>query len=301
MNIRNKLLLIWMLSLTTAVPYIHTVTDEQDNNKSVERKDSDDCGDHSTKLQVSSICAKKIKASQGRFKELCAEKIKADFMCTDKLAINHQLNVVDICAQALSTSDLCVSGNARINQICGNYRAWAQYSVNTTYTLGSLLNFDNIIDNPAGNLTTSPTAYTAPVAGYYTLTLSIHQLNLTPNAGIILGAPNAVLTVYINGVLQTQSFFPYLTFNPEQNSTLSSLLRLQAGDIVTATYNVLTVDPTSGVVNVAGTAVIQGGNGASLFAIHYLSSDCESAACTPCTPHPELPCNSHCEQPCNRE
>jgi hypothetical protein len=297
MNI--TLWLLWILSIITTIPYIHALPDEgweivEPTDRSTDTN-QDDCDDYQTKLTIGTICAKRLKVLKAYLKDLRTNQIKADLICTDTITINHGLNVNDICSQTVSTSDLCVSGLARIEQVCGNYRAWAQYSVDTTYTLGSLLNFDNIVDNPDGDLTAQPTVFTTPVPGYYMLTLSIHQLGITPNSGIILGAPTAILSVYINDVLQTKSYFPYLTFFNEQDSTMSTLLRLQSGDKVTATYNVFTIDQVVGAMNVAGTAVIKGGSGASLFAIHYLSSDCDASSCTPCVPSTALPCATACE------
>jgi len=297
MNIR--LWLLWMLSITTIIPYVYALPDEDlEIIQSTDRAPGtgqDDCDDYQTKLTIGTICTKRLKALKAHLKDLRANQIKSDLICTDTITINQDLNAHDICSQTISTNDLCVSGSARIKQICGTYRAWAQYSVDTTYTLGDLLNFDNIVDNPDGDLTNAPTVFTAPVPGYYMLTLSIHQLGISPDTGIILGSPTAILSIYINDVLQTKSYFPYLTFFNEQDSTMSSLLRLQSGDKVTAVYDVFTVDQVMGAISVSGTAVIRGGSGASLFAIHYLSSDCDAPTCTPCEPSTALPCNTTCE------
>jgi hypothetical protein len=308
MNI--KLALIWVLSLTTCFTFLQAADNTAVSTKKAEQTlrdpdtDFDDCDDCETRLRISNLCARRIKAIRARFKELCAEHIKTDFVCTDSLTVNYSLNLAanDLCAQALSTSDLCVSGTARINEVCGNFRAFAEYSTTSTlYTLGDLLNFDNITDNPNGNLTTGPTQYTVPVNGYYIISLAIHQLDIFPT-GAVLGTPTSVLTVYVNGVSQRSSYFPYLTFNSEQDSSLSALIRLKAGDLVTAAYTNLVVNQAVGTINIAGTAEIQGGDGSSFFAIHYLSSDCATSSCTPCTPNMGTgsTCDNQCGQPCNR-
>jgi|GEM_PF-3378663 len=306
MNIKIKLLLIWILSVATGFSFLKADTTAQalkDNEQTLCDANDDDCNDCDciTKVEIHKLCAKKIKAHKGRFKKLCADHFKTDFICTDTITVNHVLNMSSICTPALSTNDLCVSGIARIEEVCGNYRAFAQYSADTTYTLGALLNYDEILDNPDGDLAASPTTFTTPVSGYYIISLAIHQLSIAP-VGPVLGVPTAVLTVYVNGVAQRSSFFPYLTFNSEQDSSLSALIRLNVGDLVTATYTNLVVDQTLGTISIPGTVVIGGGTGASFFAIHYLSSNCDVPSCTPCTPAAGLPpCNSHCAPFCDKE
>jgi hypothetical protein len=305
MNIKSKLLLIWILSVATCFSFLQaedaTVQALKDTEQTLcdATGDCDDC-DCITKVEIHKLCAKKIKAHKGRFKKLCADHFKTDFICTDTITVNHLLNMKEICTQSLSTNDLCVSGIARIEEVCGNYRAFADYSADTTYTLGTPLNYDDILDNPDGDLTAAPTTFTTPVSGYYIISLAIHQLSIAP-VGPVLGVPTAVLTVLVNGTPQRSSFFPYLTFNSAQDSSLSALLRLNAGDLVTATYTNLVVDQTLGTINLPGTVVIGGGTGASFFAIHYLSSNCEVPSCTPCTPAEGTSCDNHCEPFCDKE
>jgi len=208
-----------------------------------------------------------------------------------------------MCIRAVSTADLCVSGTARITETCSNYSAFAQYSANTTYTLGDLLNFDQIVDNPAGSLTTGPTSYIVPASGYYVFGLAIHQLSLNPTIGAILGTPVAQITILVNGVTRRTGYFPYLTFNNAQDSVFSTVFFLAAGDVITASYNILALNQTSGLLPVDGSIVIAGGTGTSNIVVHYLSSTCTAGQCSPCTPNTGsagLPCDNQCVKPCNR-
>lgn len=220
---------------------------------------------------------------------LCTNKLLAKAICADALTVN-----ADVCLKNLNvTGDLCVGGSLRANDICQPYRATVSYSASTPYTLGTDLAFDNIQDDPNNNITLAPTTYTAPRSGYYLLGIEVSQEDLVASVPI-LGVPTAEIDVIVNGVLAHTSQFPYLTFQNAQRSLLTTIIRLNAGDVVRSRYNIIAVDPSTGVTNVVGTVTMLDGPIPSLFQIHYLSSDCASIPCpTACSA-----CDTVCATPC---
>jgi hypothetical protein len=153
-----------------------------------------------------------------------------------------------------------------------SYRATLNYAANTTYTLGSLLNFTNIVDDPNNNVLLAPTtSYTAPVTGYYDFTFKVNITAITPSSGPILGNPVANPQIFVNGILVREIYAPFISFFNAQSVILDSLITLQKGDVVTMEYNVLAGagTPVAGTVNIVGTGVE---NGNSFFKIILLSA-----------------------------
>lgn len=186
------------------------------------------------------------------------------------------------------------------------------FAANQTYTLGDIIDWNTILDDPNGNISFIPNShYTAPYSGYYAIMLQLDQDDIQGNDPI-LGTPVANLEILVNGVLFRQTFVPFLAFHNEQKATVSGLLSLTAGDQITSRYKVLVMQDGVGLADYVGTVNILGTgteeNG-SVFKIHLLSIDCPNTTpCTPCTtgesgtngcpPCPELctPCQS---SPCN--
>lgn len=275
----------------------------------------DDRDDHCSPLKITNLCSHRIKAKSIAAKRLCAQKIQADHLHAEHATVTRKLCAHDVhapkaCLGDLTVENICSNGLTKVNtfQQCGKYRATAVFSTVTTYTLGTPVNFDVELDDPNNNQTVAPFSYTAPLSGYYIVTLQIDQRNLQTFGGDpILGTPVANIDIQVNGVTRRQAFFPYLTFHNEQFANISALVSLRAGDVVTARYTVFALND-GGFGSVAGTVDILG-NGStdnqSIFKIHYLSSDCVDLPCGGCNFNcetkqdqccPKLDCN-----PCHRD
>lgn len=280
-----------------------------------------DCDCCRNELNLDKLCAKKIKVHNLQVKYFCADELSSHKLCVDsavardaqfQVSAINTLNANNICNQNLTSTNagivnatvnnLCVSGPLQASNLLayGKYRASATYSKLTTYVLGTLINFDTILDDPNSNLTTSPTTYTVPLSGYYSFSFNIVQQNLVV-PGPILGVPASDLQLYVNGVLARESFSAFLSFFPQQRAVLSGLISLNAGDQVQLKYNVLVIDSVGGLVPLVGT-IDNSGNGtednSSLFKIHLLSVNAPSiipcAPVIPCSPSNPLTC-----VPCN--
>lgn len=251
-----------------------------------------ECDDLCNSLALKDLCAKKIKAKQGLFKEICAHQIKSESICTKKLGV-EDVSIANVCANNINTTTLCVTGTARINEVCGLYRASAAFFADTPYVLGAPINFDKIIDDPNGNISLAPFSYTVPVTGYYVASVQVDSKDLT-GANIILGTPIGHLELIVNGVERRRSFSPFLTFNDTQETDLTFLLLLNAGDVITIDYKVLIVDQTTGTTFYVGNNTLIGGDSQTIFKIHYLSSTCTPAGnCPSCSLIP-VPCSTEC-------
>ncbi|MFA6527257.1 MAG: hypothetical protein WCT20_02435 [Candidatus Babeliales bacterium] len=244
--------------------------------------------------------------------KLCAHKAKIDHLWSDKayiecakiekLCADHG-DIDKLKADHLWTHKLCAK-DAWINDLytknfCSKYRATVAYNNPFIgFNLGDKIKFDSIIDDPNGNVDNSgaSTKYIAPVSGYYTMTLQLDFSNLR-GGSIITGQPTAHLAFKVNDVFRVHSDFAILTFNNWQNSTVSSLIHLNAGDVVETELDVFIMDPNVGfklypgqvdfsnaVSPIAPVAV-------SFFMIHNLSADCVIG--DHCPPPPCNPC--HCE------
>lgn len=286
---KSLLLLSILLSLYT----IPTLTlDESCNEAETRNLCFGDCDDLCNSLALKDLCAKKIRAKQGLFREICAERIKSESICTRNLGVEN-VAIANVCAADINTTTLCVTGTARLNEICGLYRASAEFLADVPYTLGDPVNFDDIVDDPNGNISLAPFYYTVPVSGYYIATVQIDTVGLD-GSNVILGTPVAQLNLLVNGVERRRAFCPYLTFNDTQQTDLSFLLLVNAGDRITIDYKVLVVDQATGTVPYVGTTNIVGGDNRTIFKIHYLSSTCTpNAGCQSCSFIP-VPCTTEC-------
>lgn len=243
-------------------------------------------------LQLNKLCATNVKATNIVNKKLCSDAISAGDLCAARIQAREsictpQLSASSICTNSISTSNLVLTGGLVVNQLqqCGFYRATAVFASDTPYVLGTPLNFDQIIDDPNNNVTLAPFTYTAPISGYYIVTLQFDQNSLKGN-DVVLGVPIANLKLFVNNVVTRQVFYPFLTFHDEQKATVSGLISLKAGDKVTGQYEVYVMTDGGGFVPYTGTVTAEG-NGTeqeSFIKVHYLSSDCVNIPAQPCSP-----------------
>lgn len=232
-------------------------------------------------LDAQSVCTNHVSS----------QDINSDFICTKDLNVANQLCASEVVAQVACVNNL-VANDACINNLkvgalqqCGKYRATMTFAANQSYTLGDIVEWDTILDDPNNNISFIPNAqYTAPLSGYYTILLQLDQDNIQ-GADVILGTPVANLELLVNGTLFRQTFVPFLTFHNEQKATVSGLLSLNAGDVVTSRFRVLVMADGVGLtdyvgtVNILGTGIEENG---SVFKIHLLSVDCLDLPCVPC-------------------
>lgn len=235
----------------------------------------------------------------------CANSIIATSLDADAICANHinsgdgrfsYLTTLTACVGDLAVNDLCISGTLRTANLlnCGKYRATVTYSTNTTYTLGDLIDFDTVLDDPNGDVTVAgSTQYHVPVSGYYIITFQLDQINLQTSDGPILGVPVAFPQVLINGIQRRALLAPFLSFFNEQAATLTFLASLKAGDVVEMKYEVLAINQSVGQISLSGTVDIIG-NGtediASVFKISLLNVDCIDLPCAPISCAPIQPC-----------
>jgi hypothetical protein len=279
-------------------------------------------------LQINDLCANQITAKDMSTAHLCADSLDlSSSLCSPLLsspslcvgsAVADSLNANSVCAsnanaasasfQNLLANDSCFPGVTRVADLrnCGKYRATASVMAPSPYTLGDNLIFNMINDDPNGNLGQVPyLQYTAPFSGYYDLSFKINQQNLQ-TSDPLLGAPVGVMLVFVNGNLWRELFAPYITFFNSQRNLLTSLISLNAGDLVTFQYKVAAVSGTGGFFEVAGTVDLLG-NGteadSSFVKISLLNFDCpvppcdpsvacDRQLCTPCTPTQPNACRS---------
>ena len=266
------------------------------------------------KLCIGKVLTKCLKAKKLKAEHIESETIKTNSMCTNALSSDticgRIINVSEricaplfsspaICADQLTANNGCITGTLKTNNFeqCAKYRATVVFSQNTPYILDNIVDYDLIIDDPNNNVTLSPFTYTVPVSGYYILTTQIDQFNLQ-GANPIIGTPIANLTVDVNGNRFRDTFTPYLAFHNGQKITVTTLISLNAGDLVSVRYNVYVMDDVAGFIPYVGTVIIEGNgseDNATMFKMHYLSSDCTDLPCTPCqsicTPEPcNIPC-----------
>lgn len=290
----------------------------------------DDC-----KLSVNRICAHEIRAKKIETcelkidRELCVPLLGTPEICADKVtaktadlnsACIASLNAPQACVQnlnatnagisSLTVNDVCVSGVLRAAnlQSCGKYRANVTLSTPIVYTLGTPVLFNAILDDPNSNVSLAPMTYSTPVSGYYSVSFSFSVNNFQPTAaGAILGTPIALAEVWRNGARAVSVFAPFLQFTNQQRVLASSLLQLNAGDLIQVRYRILALDSALGLIDVAGTVDVFG-NGSdidnSFFKIHLLSVTCTdlpcapNIACEPCSPAQCTPCMPAANQRC---
>lgn len=248
------------------------------------------------KLCADSIKACSIKAEKFNTDELCLQSAEVKDLFVERETVN------DLCARNANIDSLCVN-NLKVGSFnkCEKYRAAATYSANTVYTLGSIVNWNIVLDDPNGNIALAPFYYTVPVSGYYMASFHVDSTTLA-GVGVIVGTPVGRLQISVNGNPLTKDLAPCLSFSDLQSSTLTSLVLLNAGDVLTMKYDVLVVDSILGLIPYVGTVVIQGNGsfpGQSGFGIHYLSSlDCAPGEACPICPLVEVvcePCEPHAE------
>jgi hypothetical protein len=229
-----------------------------------------ECG---SELNLHKLCADK--ANIGHLK---VDKLKCHGFCAQLLEgvqVNaDNFNANNVCAQNGNFNNLCVTNLNAPNFVPNtNYKAAVGLSFDGVYLLGSDINWDVIVNDPNGNVALAPFSYTAPATGYYSLTFDVNHHGLA-GAATIAGIPIGQLTLEVNGVLLRDTYAPFLSFSPSQNSALSTLALLNAGDVVKMRYNVLVLDPALGLIPYVGTVILEGNahfNGKSGFAIHFLS------------------------------
>jgi hypothetical protein len=254
--------------------------------------------------KVYSFLAHDIDATNLNTDALCARIINADSICTRTANINGALCASTlrspiICSEQISATSMCASNLiANKFQQCGLYRATAVLSSDQLYTLGTLIPIDTSLDDPNADVSFAPFSYTVPISGYYILTVQIDQHGIS-GVDPILGTPLANLEVLVNGITNKETFTPYLSFHNGQKVTVSSLISLNAGDVVQLRYNVYVMNDGSGFMPYVGTIILEGDGTAingSIFKIHYLSSDCTTPTACEC---PLPPCNpTPCNYPC---
>lgn len=273
----------------------------------------------SNELNLEKLCVECAKMNCAKIQQIISDNICSQVVYAKNLNVENEvannlcvpgtINAGQVSADMIGGNNICVR-QGTINNLCVDnlsigcfmpyikYRATVNYSADVSYVLGSDVNFDNIVDDPNNNISLSPyTYYTAPVAGYYDFSYKINVHNLVSSSGPILGTPVASAEVYVNGVLVRETFAPFLTFLNEQKVVLSSLITLQAGDVVSLKYNVLGANgvPIIGTVDVVGTG-FEDGN--SFFKIIFMSGLSHTGiVCAEC-PMVQVPC-SPVQTPCH--
>ena len=268
------------------------------------------CNIDYSKLKLHELCTDKLSAKCANLDQVsastaCLAKVCSDLVCTKDINVSGRFAAGEIatqklCAGTVVSDNVYANSNIYSNNYFTNFKATMVFSSNSTYNLGSPINFNVVLDDPNNNVTLSPTTYTAPRSGYYIATLQVDQTNLL-TAAQTLGTPIANMQILVNGVVFRQAYTPYLSFFNSQNSTLTALLHLKAGDKVTSIYDIITLDQASGAQPLVGTVVITG-NGTegneSIFKIHYLSTDGTYPTPPTCTPTPVDCSNCQCKPCC---
>lgn len=256
-------------------------------------------------LKAKQIKAEHMESETIKTDSMCAGAISSDVLCARAITVSEKIcsplfSSPSVCADQLAANNACITGLLKTNNFeqCAKYRATVVFSQNTAYTLDDIVDYDLIIDDPNNDVTLSPFTYTAPVSGYYILTTQVDQFNLQ-GANPIIGTPIANLTIYVNGNRFRDTFTPYLSFHNGQKITVTTLISLKAGDLVSVQYNVFVMDDSAGFIPYVGTVMIEGNgseDNATMFKIHYLSSDCTDLPCIPCQPTTCTP--EQCNIPC---
>lgn len=283
-----------------------------------------ECMDCKNELNLCKLCVKWVKACNLHAKclkadEACIEHLKAEDAQMESLVVNDlcasgsvkakdlqadSFSANSLCAQSGTINELCVTNLSVQNQNTFNkYRAAVTSSADFLYSLGSPINWDLVLDDPNSNVAMGPFSYTVPLSGYYTATFHLNS-NALAGANPILGVPVGHQELLVNGLPLRDQFSPFLSFSDQQNGNFSSLLLLNAGDVITMKYNVIVLDPVLGQIDYAGSVNLQADGTAldtSLFIIHLLSNEMGQppVSCKVC-PLVEIPC-SHLEIDCNSQ
>ncbi len=257
---------------------------------------SSDCFDCSNELDLHKLCAKSIKTRCLDVKKIDACSIRTEDLCvnnefTTPAITTNNINTQSICTEnltatvgcigQLTANSACVPGSlvsADFKQ-CAKYVASISFASDFLYTLGDPVNWNLLLDDPNGNVSFSPfTSYTAPETGYYMVSVQIDQRNIT-GANPIVGIPVTNIGLEINNIPNLQTYVPYLSFHNAQQGNSSSLVFLNAGDVVTTRYNVYVMTDAFGFSPYVGTVLI---DPSSFFKIHLLSVACPTLPCAPC-------------------
>lgn len=238
---------------------------------------------HKLCAECAKICwvkAKKVWVDQEVANDVCSQSVTAAQLNADKANLNF------LCAQSGVINSLCVDHLTVTNmKMCNRYRATSVLSSNQVYTLGGVINWDVVLDDPNGNMLAG--SYTVPKSGYYSLSFNVSMNGLT-GSSVIAGVPVSVLSVKVNGLPFRSSYEAFLSFNPAQIAALSSVVLLNAGDVVTCLYDVQVIDPSTGLMNYVGSVNLEG-NGSfpaeCSFGIILMSELCvNQTSCQVCPP-----------------
>jgi hypothetical protein len=267
------------------------------SDKNIKAKDIRACCVRSKDIVADDFCTqdaqvKHLEVEQEVVNDLCAQSVSAKQLFAEKEVVN------DLCARSATINELCVD-NLTVQgfQNCNKYRASVGFAVDfLNYPLSTPINFTTIFDDPNNSIAFGPTRYIAPITGYYMATLTLSVKNLK-GANTIAGVPTSQMDILINGIKVKASFTPFLTFLPAQEGFVSSLLQLNAGDTVSWNYEVLVVDPVTGLTAYVGTVDLVGGaigsGVVSSFQIINISAICDDSsapgACAQC-PIVDVPC-----------
>ncbi|MCF7899631.1 hypothetical protein K9L05_03215, partial [Candidatus Babeliales bacterium] len=252
------------------------------------------------RLNVCEICARKIyvkclEAKVARIKCLFARKAKIEKIWS------KVISTCDLCAKKAKIEKLWVdcefvkrlsACEAKINKLyandicfddlCTKYRADLEIT-NTVfgYVLGDNVPYDTIVDDPNNNVSLTPYPhYKAPKTGYYVVSIGFDSTNLrgivpTP----ITGTPVSHPEIIINGVHYLHEDSVFLTFVPNLQTVLTTILPLKKGDMLSSRFGVLFETESGAVIEYPGLIDITNKPHHSFMRVHYLSSTCQ---CKPC-------------------
>ncbi len=238
------------------------------------------------------LSANHLRAEDAAFNTSCTKTANAEIINANTINVKdlnacnvNAIKTTNLCSDSIQTTDLCVKGNIKH---CMKYKAYLSITgvpVNP-YTLGTVIDFDTIEDDPNGNATIGAGAkYTAPVNGYYMVTFGSGLNSILPGGPVLSGIPVTRPQVIVNGTPILKAFDSFLSFDgPFQNSVLSGLIYLEAGDVVQATLEIYYIDPVTGIGSYAGNVDLASGITNTYMIVHYLSSDCDTLECPPCIP-----------------
>jgi hypothetical protein len=247
-------------------------------------------------LCAKTICAKcakflEVKAKQEKVQNLWANTISTCKMCAFKARL------FKLWSKYIRAKDVCVKGNV----VHGTrYKASMSRSSNlNNYKLGSVIDFETVRDDPNSDLI-STTTYRAPITGYYVVSARACALiQDLQSSKPLTGTPIAVAKIYVNGEVILDAHSAFLGFGEFQNSTISGIICLNAGDLVDIRYALEIINNSQGQGNYNGTITLCGSptKKDTCFAIHYLSSRSQTMCCPPpdfyCG-HPQNYCDHHC-------
>lgn len=247
----------------------------------------------SENITANNVCAQSVEVS-----DLFAENETANNICVPGMVQSGQVwsdksYSNSICAQTANFGTACIN-NLTVGNLnhCVKWRAAVTNSADIVYNLGSPINWNSVLDDPNSNVSLSPFTYTVPASGYYLLTLHI-DINSLAGGSIIAGSPISITEILVNGNELRSQFSPFLSFNDQQSTSLTSLCLLNAGDVLTTIFNILIFDQSSGLIPYIGTVALKSNGqfaGQSGFGIHYLSSlNCTQQICPQC-PQVTIPC-----------